>query len=45
MECIYVPTDEEIENCLNGKSCSFGICDECTVCTNEREVNDEEQEK
>lgn len=28
---MYIPSDIVIENCLNGKSCPFGICDECIV--------------
>lgn len=29
---LYIPTEEEIENCKNNSiSCDFGICSECIV--------------
>lgn len=28
---VYNPSDIEKENCEKGKSCDYGICDECSV--------------
>lgn len=33
--------EEMLEDCLNGKPCSYGICDECPL--NNRSDRDDEQ--
>lgn len=40
-EGVFIPNEEELENCMKGKACEYGICDECSV--NCREEEDEEK--
>ena len=38
---IYIPSEEEVHNCMNGKSCEYGICTECSVgCVEEDNDNE-----
>ena len=40
-EGVFIPNEEELENCMKGKACEYGICDECSV--NRREEENEEK--
>lgn len=40
---MYIPTDEEITECKSGKGCSYGICDECSICNKESEEDESEE--
>lgn len=41
---VWVPTEQEIENCLMGKSCEYGICSECSQGKAESEVEEDSEE-
>ena len=41
---MHKPTEEEYEECLKGKTCEYGICDECTMCVMREDGDNEEQE-
>lgn len=28
---MWTPSEQEQQDCMNGKSCSFGICSECSM--------------
>lgn len=30
-ECKWCPSEEEMEQCMQGKSCEYGICNECQL--------------
>ena len=38
---VYVPSDEDIEDCLSCKSCEYGICSECLIGKQKGEENEE----
>jgi hypothetical protein len=40
----YTPTEQELTECLSGKGCEFGICDECSVCIGKEESEDSNEE-